>query len=276
VTAQYDVSVEDIEYLKAREAALLARLYRPKGDGPFPGVVEVHGGAWIGNDRLTNVDIDQALAASGVVVMAIDFRMPPAAQYPAPVADINFAIRWLRANAGRFAVDPAKIGLLGTSSGGHQGLLATMRPTDPRYMAHSDAGTDDASIAYAAICWAVADPLARYHMVKEKGIERLVEAHHAYWPDEAAMDEGSPQRMLERGEDLALPPLLSIQGTEDDNLTPNMATHFAEAYNAAGGSAQLEIFEGAPHAFVAKDPASADSARAISLIIEFVRAQTAR
>jgi acetyl esterase/lipase len=41
--------------------------------------MEVHGGAWIGNDRLTNVDIDQALAASGVVVMAVDFRMPPAA-----------------------------------------------------------------------------------------------------------------------------------------------------------------------------------------------------
>mgnify|MGYP002642482694 FL=1 len=115
MTAQYDVSVEDIEYLKAGEASLLARLYRPKGDGPFPGVVEVHGGAWIGNDRLTNVDIDQALAASGVVVMAVDFRMPPAAQYPEPVADINFAIRWLRANAERFDVDPAKIGLLGTS-----------------------------------------------------------------------------------------------------------------------------------------------------------------
>ena len=109
----------------------------------------MHGGAWTGNDRLTNVDIDQALAASGVVVIAVDFRMPPAAQYPEPVADINFAIRWLRANAERFDVDPAKIGLLGTSSGGHQGLLATMRPTDSRYMAHGDAGTDDASIASA-------------------------------------------------------------------------------------------------------------------------------
>jgi acetyl esterase len=111
------------------------------------------------------------------------------------VADINFAIRWLRANAERFDVDPAKIGLLGTSSGGHQSLLATMRPTDPRYTANGDAGTDDASIAYATICWAVADPLARYHMVKQKGIKRLVEAQHAYLPDEAAMDEASPQRI---------------------------------------------------------------------------------
>lgn len=271
----YDVSVEDIEYLKVGEASLLARLYQPEGDGPFPAVVEVHGGAWIGNDRLTNVDIDQALAASGVVVMAIDFRLPPAGQYPEPVSDIHFAVRWLRANAGRFSVDPGKIGLLGTSSGGHQGLLAAMRPKDPRYLAHGDAGTNDASVAYVAICWAVADPLARYHMVKQKGIDRLVEAHHAYWPDEAAMDEGSPQRMLERGENLALPPLLSIQGTEDDNLTPNMAAHFAEAYGAAGGNIQLEVFEGAPHAFVAKDPDSADSKRAIGLIVDFVRAQTA-
>ena len=151
-----------------------------------------------------------------------------------------------------------------------------MRSTDSRCMAHRDAGTDDASIAYAAICWAFADPLARYHMVKDKGIDQLVEAHHAYWPDEGAMDEGSPQRMLERGEELALQPLLSVQGTEDDNLTSNMATHFADAYSAAGGEVQLEIFEGAPHAFVAKDPASSDSTRAIGLIIDFVRAQAAR
>ena len=235
----------------------------------------MHGGAWFGNDRLTNVDIDPALAASGVVVMAVDFRLPPAAQYPEPAADINFAIRWLRANAERFDVDSAMIGPLGTSSGGHQGLLATMPPTDPGYMAHGNAGTDNASIAYAAIFWAVADPLARYHMVKQKGIEWLIDAHHAYWPDEAAMDEASPQQMLERGEDLALPPLLHIQGTEGDNLMPNMATHFTDAYSAVGGNFQLEIFEGGPHVFVAKNPASADPTRSIGLVIDFVRAQTA-
>jgi acetyl esterase/lipase len=270
----HDVTVEDIAYLKIGEATMLARIYRPKEGGPYPGVVEVHGGAWTGNDRLTNADIDHPLAASGVVVMAIDFRMPPAAQYPGPVADINFAIRWLRANAERMNVDPAKIGLLGTSSGGHQGLLATMRPTDDRYLAHEDAGADDASIAFIAICWAVADPLARYQMVTKKGIERLVDAHHAYWPDKSAMDEGSPQRILDRGEDVSLPPLLSIQGKDDDNLTPDMAANFADAYRAAGGDVQLEIFEGAPHAFIAKNPESQDSKRAISLIIDFMRAQT--
>ena len=107
MTAQYDVSVEDIEYLKVREASLLARLW-PKGEGPFLVLSRCMAVRGSGNDRLTNVDIDQALAASGVVVMAIDFRMPPAAQYPEPVADINFAIRWLRANAERFASRPGQ------------------------------------------------------------------------------------------------------------------------------------------------------------------------
>ena len=215
---RYGLIVEDVEYAWPEGGRLLARLYRPQGKGPFPGVVEVHGGAWTVNDRLTNHDINLPLAESGVVVMAIDFRMPPVAQYPASLADINLAVRWLKANAARLGVDPAKVGLLGTSSGGHQAMLAAMRPHDPRYAAHAlegGAAVDadiDAGVGYVAMCWPVADPLARYRMVVENGNERLRDAHHAYWPDEAAMDEGSPQRILDRGEDVRKPPALLIVG----------------------------------------------------------------
>ena len=278
----YQVDIEDVEYARPDGTPLLARLYRPRGagaiQGPFPGVVEVHGGAWTLNDRLTNEAIHRPLAESGIVVMAVDFRMPPTAMYPASIMDINLAVRWLKAKAGELNVAPAKVGIIGTSSGGHQAMLAAMRPRDPRYVAANLPGgaNVDAAVAYVAICWSIVDPLARYRMVSGNGNQRLVDAHHAYWPSEAAMAEGNPQMILDRGEPADLPPTLLLQGGRDDNVTPDMADRFAAAYRAAGGDFQLEKFPEAPHAFVAKDPASLDSVRAVALIRDFVHAQAAR
>src|SRR5215470_3191123 len=68
-------------------------------------------------------------------VLALDFRMPPAAVYPASVADINLGIRWLKANAARLGGDPRRVGGLGGSSGGHQLWLNVLRPHHPRYTA---------------------------------------------------------------------------------------------------------------------------------------------
>ncbi|MSO77154.1 MAG: alpha/beta hydrolase [Alphaproteobacteria bacterium] len=276
MAATLGVDVRDIEYARPDGIPLMARLYTPAGKGPFPGVVEVHGGAWTTNDRLTNEAIHRPLAESGVVVMAIDFRMPPVAVYPASIQDINLAVRWLKANAPDLGVAPEHVGGLGTSSGGHQLALAALRPHDPRYAALPLAGgtKPDARLAFMALCWSIVDPLARYRMVKAKSIERLVAAHDAYWPDEAAMDEGNPQRLLDRGEPAELPPALLIQGTNDDNVTPDMAARFAAAYRKAGGDFQLETFPGEPHAFIARDPNAHGAKRAIALIVDFVHAKT--
>src|ERR1700674_4447880 len=113
------IHTEDLEYLRVGADPLLARYYRPEGPGPFPAVLEVHGGAWTSGDRLNNVAIGPYLAAPGNAVLSIDFRMPPAVRYPDTVADVNFGIRFLKANAGRFATHPELVGGLGTSSGGH-------------------------------------------------------------------------------------------------------------------------------------------------------------
>jgi len=131
-------------------------------------VLEVHGGAWTSGDRLNNVAIGQYLATLGIVMLSIDFRTPPAARYPETVADVNFGIRFLKANAERFATRPDLVGGLGTSSGGHLLLLNALRPRDPRYAAFPLAGVD-ASLAFAVVCWPVADPLARYNAVRERG-----------------------------------------------------------------------------------------------------------
>jgi len=276
--ATHSVQQRDIEYLQHGDLRLLARLYQPDGPGPFPAVVEVHGGAWTSGDRFSNVAIDAALARAGVVVLALDFRMPPEGVYPATVADVNFGIRWLKAHADQFHSRPDLVGGIATSSGAQTLLLNVLRPNDPRYAAIplAEAPATDATLQFVAVGWPIADPLARYRMAKERGNQRLVSAHDSYWRSEDAMAEGNPQLILERGEATsALPPLLVIQGTNDDNVTPDMADRFVAAYRAAGGSAELHTFVGQPHSFI-KEPLSPVGSEALGYIIDFVTKQGAR
>src|SRR4051812_4572741 len=133
IEARCEIEARDIEYRREGGEPLLARRYQPVGSGPFPAIVDVHGGAWASGDRLNNAPLDQALAKSGIVVLAIDFRMPPTHRYPASIADINFAIRWLKAHAREFGSRRELVSALGTSSGGHQLLLAARKPSEPRY-----------------------------------------------------------------------------------------------------------------------------------------------
>ena len=267
------IRIEDIEYLRPAGSPLLARFYRPEGDGPFPAVLEVHGGAWTSGDRLNNTAIGEYLAAHGIVMLSIDFRMPPVMRYPQTVADVNFGIRFLKANAAGFSTRADLVGGLGTSSGGHLLLLNALRPRDPRYAALPSPDAD-AGLAFAVVCWPVADPLARYRAVRERGNTRLAEAHDQFWPSETAMAEGSPQLILERGEPVETPAALIMQGTNDDNLTSDMARNFAGAYTRAGGTISFHEFEGEPHAFIARDPTSANAQRALGLIADFVHRQT--
>jgi acetyl esterase len=234
----------------------------------------VHGGAWASGDRLNNAPLDEALAKSGIAVLAIDFRMPPAYRYPASIADIHFSIRWLKAHAQEFGSQRELVSALGTSSGGHQLLLAALKPNDPRYASVKLAPGEDARLPYIVLCWPISDPLARYRMVREKGNNRLVEAHDAYWASEAEMEEGNPQLILERGEaETPLPPAIVVQGTADDNVTPDMADRFASAYRARGGTLELHKFAGQPHTFIPRDPASEASRQAVEKLRDFVLQQ---
>jgi acetyl esterase/lipase len=274
VTDSFDV--EDVVYLQVDGALLNARLYKPSVDssrGTYltPAVVSVHGGRWCDESRLTNEVVDSHLAANGVFVMAIDFRMPPQVKFPLPVSDINYAIRWLKKHAQAFRVDIEKIGGIGTSSGGHQLLLNALRPKDELYASQPlESGRDfDASLAFAIACWPVSDPLERYRYALEKKMQLHVECHHAYWKDEAEMEKGSPQRILAEGAMSYLPPLLLIQGTDDTVLSPGMTQRFAKTYETVGGKVSLCEFMGQPHTFITKFPLHEESVRAMKAISVF-------
>ena len=282
---RFDVLIEDVEYRRDGAESWLARVYQPQGPGPFPAVLEVHGGAWNNNDRTQNAELDEALAASGLVVVAIDFRLGPQAPYPASIADVNYATRWLRTRAGDFNATAEALGGLGLSSGGHMVMLSAMRPGDPRYAAlplESTAGDSgaggsdasaDASLAYVMMGWPVLDPLARYRYARDLGRTNLVEAHHRYFIDEATMEEANPQLILERGEAVELPPALLFQGAADDVLSPRTAERFVEAYGRAGGPIELALYPGAGHGY-AREPGP-NTTRTVELVKSFVARQLA-
>src|SRR5712692_4500184 len=89
-------AVEVVEYQRPDGEPILARIYRPLGATPAAAVVDVHGGAWVVGDRTQHQALDQAMAASGVLVAAVDFRQPPSNPYPTSLLDVNLGIRWLK------------------------------------------------------------------------------------------------------------------------------------------------------------------------------------
>ena len=248
------MKIEDIAYRTLDGQPLLGRLYQPEKAEAL--IIEVHGGAWTMNDRMSNAVIHKHLAAQGVAVFAIDFRLAPKDPYPAAIDDVNHAIRWVKTH-----LRPKLIGGLGTSSGGYQIVLCALR------------ADRETRLDFVIGCWPILDPLARYRMVKAKGLKNLVDAHHAFFADEAQMTEANPQLILERGEAASLPPMLVLQGTADENVEHQRADAFAERYRAAGGEIELHKFPGQPHTFVIKDPTSPAAAEALTRISSFVQSR---
>jgi acetyl esterase/lipase len=277
----HDITVEDVEYLRHGDAPLLARVFTPRGDGPFPMMVDLHGGAWCRGDRLNDAPINEALARSGVIVAALDFRMPPVASYPASVADIHYGIRWLKTRAAALGGRADRVGVLGVSSGAHQGMLLAMRPHDPRYASIPLAGDVDATVRCVVLCWPVIDPLARYRYakaLKAKGqpypdvVDRVLPCHDEYWNTEEAMAEGNPVLALERGEPVERPPVLYVQGARDIAHPRPDLDRFVTHYRKAGGHVDLELFDGEAEGFVNKNPDAPASKAALATIVAFVRA----
>src|SRR4051794_19207149 len=241
--AKLEFTTEDIVYRRDAANELRALVYKPVGTGPFPAIIEIHGGAWNSGDRTNNPAIAEGLAASGVVVASIDFRMG-GDQYPSSLQDINYAIRWLKSHARDFSADPASVGGLGVSSGGHLIVLSAMRPNDSRYAALPFEDTSvDASLSYVISCWGVIDALGRYRLAQSDGRQELIGNHDRYFVTEAAMEEGNPLMMLQRGEKTELPPVLLIQGTADESLPKGMIEEVDQRYRAAGGESDLALFE---------------------------------
>ena len=269
----YEIDVWDVEFRRDPARTLMARIYQPRGEGPFPALLDVHGGAWNNQDRTANAAMDKRLAASGILVVAIDLRLAPEAPYPASVADANYGIRWLKAKACEWKGDPATVGALGSSSGGHVIELCAMRPNDACYNSHrlAVAPEPDATLMYVATRSPVSDPFARFQQAEKMKRAEMIQNTKTYFNPWETIFDGNPQHILDRGEAVSLPPLLIMQGELDDNVLPSIQERFASAYRMAGGECELEIFAGCEHMWVKDLGPQTD--RAIETVKKFIARQ---
>jgi acetyl esterase len=272
-TPAHDFMVKDLTYRRDGDRKFLARLYQPAGSGPFPALLQVHGGAWNNKDRTDGQNAALDLAAAGIVVLSIDFRNAGEAPYPASLQDINYGIRWLKAHAGEFGSSAGQVGAYGTSSGGHQILLAAIRPDDPRYKALplADAPDVDAKLAFVVSGWGVLFPLERYKIAQAKGDKELMKDTERFFGSEATEIEATPALIIERGEKVYLPPALVFQGTKDQWTTVELAQRFADDYRKAGGSIDLVLLDGARHTFLNEHPFEPNSVKALNTMIAFIK-----
>jgi acetyl esterase len=262
--ATFELKVSEVELRRTEGGRqLMARVYQPQGPGPFPTVLDLHGGAWRRKDRLAEEPMDRVIAASGVLVVAIDLRLSEEAPYPASVQDANHGVRWLKSRAAEWNGDPSKIGVYGSSSGGHVAELLAMRPRDARYNAIPlpAAPTLDATVAYVATRSPVSDPYARFQQAERMKREEMIANSRIYFNPWDTISEGNPQLILERREPVTLVPMLIMQGALDDNVLPALQEKFAATYRAAGGVCELTVFEGSEHEWVAKPGPQTDRAR---------------
>lgn len=270
---QFPIEVSDVEFRRAPKRTLMARIYRPQGEGPFPVLLDLHGGAWNNQDRGANAAMDQNIAASGILVVAVDLTLAPEAPYPASVQDANYGVRWFKHKAREWNGDPATIGALGSSSGGHVVELCAMRPHNSLYSVHklAEAPELDATLHYVATRSPVSDPYARFLNAEKLGREEMLQNSKNYFSPWDTIHEGNPQEILDRGEKVNLPPLLILQGELDDNVRPAVQQKFVESYRKAGGECQYEVFAGCEHLWIREPGPQTD--RAYETIKAFIARQ---
>ena len=233
----------------------------------------MHGGASNDQDRTANAPVDERLAASGLLGVAIDVRLAREAPYPGSVADVNFGIRWLKSRARAWNGEPSTLGALGSSSGGHVLELCAMRPHHPRYTMYPlpEAPQFDATLKYVIARSPISTPLARYELAQKMTRDTLIQNSALYFRPWDSIIEGNPQLILDRGEAVLMPPMFVLQGELDDNVLPAMQEHFVATYRATGGAIDYEVFLGAEHRWIIQPGPQTD--RAIDMIKAFIPRQ---
>lgn len=210
-------------------APLQADIYQPKGEGPWPAVLLIYGGSWSGADHRWQMRLlARKLAARGYVVMNAAYRGTPEFRYPAPIEDLREALRWLRAHAGEYRVNPERIASYGFSAGGH--LAAFL-------------GTQDAppeTRVQAVVAASAPTDLALYP--GGKILPRFLGATYAEKPE--LFHTASPISYVSAGD----PPVFLYHGSGDTTVSPEHSRVFKAALDRAGVRNELREVDGRGHA----------------------------
>ncbi|MDQ7909312.1 alpha/beta hydrolase [Phytohabitans sp. ZYX-F-186] len=231
-------------------------LYVPAGDGPWPLVVWVHGGAWRTGDRRTlpetiaPLDFFGRVRRRGYAVASVDYRLSGEARFPAPLHDVKAAVRWLRAHATDLGLDPDRFALWGESAGGHLAALAAL--TADATLSGDVGLTAGSSAVRAVVDWyGVADLTAMGAGHPDSPVAQLL---GGLLPEVRALATlASPTEYA----DADAPPFLCVHGTEDQVVPYAQSEHLAAVLHAYGARCDLHPVPGAGHVFHgAKDVAA--------------------
>lgn len=246
-----------IEYANADGQHLQLNLARPKtGDGPFPAVLCIHGGGFRAGKREGYDALCIKLAERGFVAATCTYRLAPKYQFPAAVHDTKAAVRWLRANAAKYKINPAKIGVTGGSAGGHLAQFLAVTPNVPEFEGTGGNADQPSTVTCVVNVYGPSD------FTKSYG--KSVDAHEVLpmWLggnlETARVQHIRSSPLYWVTPDAA--PTLCIHGTEDKYVAHEQAVWMVDKLKAATVEAELLTLEGAGHGFKGADAEKADKA----------------
>ena len=253
-----DVKVErDLVYARVGERELRLDLYLPTGDArqdekPSPVIVRIHGGGWKGG-RKGNGGRARGVEQRGYALVDVEYRLSGEAIFPAQVQDCKAAIRWVRANSKRFGLDPDRIGVIGSSAGGH---LAAFLGTTAETNEFDTESHGDHSSRVQAVCdlWGPTDLL----QMDDHRIPGSMLVHNAENSPESLLVGGpiqsEPFRALAvRANPIAyvrgqkLPPFLIVHGDRDLSVPPHQSELLHAALSANGTDTTLQLVKNGGH-----------------------------
>jgi acetyl esterase/lipase len=233
----------DVVYTKAGDVELKLDLARPEeGDGPFPAVLVIHGGAWRSGDKSQNRGALAEFARRGYVAISPQYRFCPKVPFPAQVHDVKAAVRWLRTHKDEYKVDVDHIGAVGFSAGGHLSLLLGL--TGPKDGLEGDVSADapsskvQAVVNYFGPTDLAADDLPD---VTKPLIKDFLGGTPTEKPE--AVAKASPLTFVTSDD----PPILTFQGTKDNLVPYNQAEKLTDAMTRAGVAGRTELLIGKGH-----------------------------
>ena len=268
-------TVLDIQYGTLPEQIL--DLYLPEeGDGPFPVLFDVHGGGWmLGNRRESYIAKKMDMLNRGYAVIAMDYRLWPEVLFPENLYDVKTAVRWARAHAQEYNLDPERFTMVGDSAGGHLTLMVAFTADRPEYAGYQY-GWEGYSDAVQAACDmfgpSVMDSRAA-NFYKESGVKRIT------FGEGPATIEGIMAECFGREDNLLklisplelvhkdIPPLLILQG-HDDGMVPyqNSTLVYDRICKVCGeGRAELQLYDDYNH----EDPRFYEGERLCDTLEEF-------
>ena len=238
---------------------LHAEIAYPKDKtGPLPAVIYIHGGGWVGGSYKGSPI--NGLARAGYFAASIEYRLSNEAKWPAQIEDCKLGVRWLRANAARYNIDPNRIGVWGESAGGH--LVACLGTMADQKQFEGDGGYPGVSSAVQAVVdfYGPTDFDGPLTPIYSDEAIRLTEGLFGvpHDQDPALWKSGSPVDFVKAGD----PPMLLVHGDADTLVPLVQSTVFDDALTKAGVPHQLVVVKNGGHGFGAKPGTTIDPSRA--------------